>query len=36
MREIIGIVLLSLGLAVLEAVFITAFVLRLVLSVVVR
>lgn len=36
MREIIGIVLLSLALTALEAVFITAFVLRLVLSVVVR
>ena len=36
MREIIGIVLLSLVLTALEAAFITAFVLRLVLSVVVR
>ena len=36
MREIIGIVLLSLVLTLLEAVFITAFVLRLVLSVVAR
>lgn len=36
MREIIGIVFLSLVLTVLEAAFITAFVLRLVLSVVVR
>ena len=36
MREIIGIVLLSLVLTVLEAAFIPAFVLRLVLSVVVR
>ena len=36
MREIIEIVFLSLVLTALEAVFITAFVLRLVLSVVVR
>jgi len=36
MREIIGIVLLSLVLTLLEAGFITAFVFRLVLSVVAR
>ena len=36
MREIISIVLMSIVLTAIEATFITAFVLRLVLSVVVR